>query len=278
MNYIQILDCSNDLGSCCNDAGLAGIIDIVRKVMGLFQTIVPIILLTMLMIQLFKLVVNPDEKGGLKKITNRIIAALIVFFLPTIVNVVMIYLPSNENFQVGACWQTAKNMSEYQKAHATSYDKTLDGKRTKLITNNTNNGTSSSSSAGRGSAMGQAIVNYALKFKGQRYVWGGTWNGAIPYTGTDCSGFVQGVFRHHGINLTRTTSTQWNDKSSYTLVSASDLRAGDLVMYSGHVAILTGNGKEIIHALNPKKGIVVTSDYNAVNQKILGFMRIKGVN
>ena len=38
-------------------------------------------------------------------------------------------------------------------------------------------------------------------------------NGELPYTPTDCSGFVQGVFAHFGISLPRTTSTQWAAKT-----------------------------------------------------------------
>ena len=114
---------------------------------------------------------------------------------------------------------------------------------------------------------------------GQKYVYGGSWNGELPYTPTDCSGFVQGVFRHFGISLKRTTSTQWADKSKFTLVSSSDIRAGDLVMYDGHVGILTGNGAELIHAKGSKWGVVKDKDYRKCSSHaILGIMRIKGVN
>ena len=131
---------------------------------------------------------------------------------------------------------------------------------------------------GQGSAKGKAIVAYAKQFVGKQYVWGGSWNGELPYTGTDCSGFVQGVFRHNGINLSRTTYTQWADKGTYTLVHG-EIKAGDLVMYDGHVAILTGNGNEIVHAKGSKWGIVVDSDYkSSSSHAILGIMRINGVN
>ena len=119
-----------------------------------------------------------------------------------------------------------------------------------------------------------------MSLVGKSYSFGGYWNGELPYTPTDCSGFVQGVFKHSGIKLTRSTYTQWADKSSYTLVKNGDeIRAGDLVMYNGHVAILTGNGREIVHAKGRKWGIVVDSDYRSSSSKsILGIMRIKGVN
>lgn len=279
MKYIQILSsCNSDIGGCCKDSGLVALIDIVRRVMEIVQIIVPIILLMMLSIQLFKLVMNPDEKNGLRKITNRIIAAVIVFMLPVAINVVMSWLPETENFQIGACWKDAKDLNEYQQTASRKYNSKYDGKKTQLITQEKiNSNTSGTVTAGRGSAAGQKVVNYALQFVGRPYVWGGTWNGEKPYTGTDCSGFVQGIYRHFGIHLSRTTSTQWADTSKYTKVSTRDIRAGDLAMYGGHVAIFTGNGNEIVHAANSRSGIIITKDYRNGASNFLGVMRIKGV-
>lgn len=276
MKYVQILSgCNSDIGSCCSDGTLVSLIDITRKVMEIFQVIVPIVLLVMLTVQLTKLVINPDEKGGLKKITNRIIAAMIIFFLPIFINVVMSWLPETENFQVAACWKTARDINEYQQTASRQYNSKYDGKRVQLITQEKSN--SSSTSAGNGSATGQAIVNYALQFAGNRYVYGGSWNGELPYTPTDCSGFVQGVYRHFGISLPRTTSTQLNARN-VRRVSTSDIRAGDLCMYNGHVALFTGNGNEIIHAANSRSGIIITKDYRYSTNSFISVLRVDGVN
>ncbi len=276
MKYVQILSgCNSDIGSCCSDGTLVSLIDITRKVMEIFQVIVPIVLLVMLTVQLTKLVINPDEKGGLKKITNRIIAAMIIFFLPIFINVVMSWLPETENFQVAACWKTARDINEYQQTASRQYNSKYDGKRVQLITQEKSN--SSSTSAGNGSATGQAIVNYALQFAGNRYVYGGSWNGELPYTPTDCSGFVQGVYKHFGISLPRTTSTQLNARN-VRRVSTSDIRAGDLCMYNGHVALFTGNGNEIIHAANSRSGIIITKDYRYSTNSFISVLRVDGVN
>lgn len=276
MKYVQILSgCNSDIGSCCSDGTLVSLIDITRKVMEIFQVIVPIVLLVMLTVQLTKLVINPDEKGGLKKITNRIIAAMIIFFLPIFINVVMSWLPETDNFQVAACWKTARDINEYQQTASRQYNSKYDGKRVQLITQEKSN--SSSTSAGNGSATGQAIVNYALQFAGNRYVYGGSWNGELPYTPTDCSGFVQGVYKHFGISLPRTTSTQLNARN-VRRVSTSDIRAGDLCMYNGHVALFTGNGNEIIHAANSRSGIIITKDYRYSTNSFISVLRVDGVN
>ena len=117
------------------------------------------------------------------------------------------------------------------------------------------------------------IVNYAKSFIGNPYVWGGT----NPHTGADCSGFVQYIYNHFGYSLPRTTGAQWDwGVSNGKVVSTSEAQAGDLVLYRGHVAMLTGNGNEIVHASNsapyPQGGIKITSDYNY--EPILGIVRV----
>ena len=285
MQYFQILNCNEILGTCCTDYGLVAVLDIVRKFFMFFQMVVPILLIVGIAMQLIKLVMNPDEKGGTKKLTNRILAALFCFLIPVLVDVVLGLLSSNTTFKVAECWEHAKISNEISRTNQATYinpykdrpkssflinpDEYETGTKPEEITD-TGNGPST--------LNGSRIVVYAKQFVGKPYVFGGTWNGEQPYTPTDCSGFVQGVFKHFGIKLTRTTATQWADKSSYTLVSTTDIRAGDLVMYDGHVGILTGVGNEIIHAKNPRSGIVIDSDFRTCSSKtILGIMRIKGV-
>lgn len=90
----------------------------------------------------------------------------------------------------------------------------------------------------------QAVLSFASQFLGTPYVWGGT----SPSPGFDCSGYTQYVFRHVGINLSRTSQTQFNQG---TPVSRSDLKPGDLVFFSTygpgatHVGIYAGNNTMI---------------------------------
>ncbi len=98
-----------------------------------------------------------------------------------------------------------------------------------------------------------AVVAYAKQFIGNPYVYGGT----SLTRGTDCSGFVRGVYRHFGVSLPRTSSAM---RSVGYKVSARDMQPGDIVCYSGHVGIYAGNGK-IVNAINEQKGIGMTSVY-----------------
>lgn len=276
---LQVLDCSQELGTCCTDYGLLTVLDVMRQILDLIQLIAPIILMVGLGIQFTQLLVNPDDKKKQKALLNKFIAALLCFFVPFLVNLSLSLVPEEiGSFQLGACWDTARVSREVLKKENSTYVATTDREpKTFVISPDEYDDpeVTHQEGVGSGSATGRAIVAYAKEFLGQAYVWGGTWNGEKPYTGTDCSGFVQGVYRHFGINLTRTTYTQWADTASYTLVTGSP-QAGDVVMYDGHVAILTGNGEEIIHASNPTDGIKLSPSYKY--RSILGIMRIKGVN
>lgn len=276
---LQVLDCSQELGTCCTDYGLLTVLDVMRQILDLIQLIAPIILMVGLGIQFTQLLVDPDDKKKQKALLNKFIAALLCFFVPFLVNLSLSLVPEEiGSFQLGACWDTARVSREVLKKENSAYVATTDREpKTFVISPDEYDDpeVTHQEGVGSGSATGRAIVAYAKEFLGQPYVWGGTWNGEKPYTGTDCSGFVQGVYRHFGINLTRTTYTQWADTASYTLVTGSP-QAGDVVMYDGHVAILTGNGEEIIHASNPTDGIKLSPSYKY--RSVLGIMRIKGVN
>lgn len=282
-HYFQILACSEVLGTCCSDYGLVGILDILRQCLNLIQLIVPIILMVALAIQFTQLMANPDDKKKQKSLINKFVAALICFFIPLLVNLSINLVP--DTFQLSACWDTARISREVLQSQNSSYISPTDKEAKKFILLGDAYepgvpGSGGSGSAGSGSATGRAIVAYALQFVGQQYVYGGSWNGEPPYTPTDCSGFVQGVFSHFGISLPRDTNSQWAATNTYTLVSPSDIQAGDVVMYYDHVGILTGNGEEMVHASNsspyPAGGVKTSATYNY--RTVRGIMRINGVN
>ena len=110
---------------------------------------------------------------------------------------------------------------------------------------------------------GIEIVNYAKQFIGNPYVYGGT----SLTRGTDCSGFVMGVYRHFGVSLPRTSYAM---RSVGRAVSYNDMQVGDIVCYSGHVGIYAGNGK-LINAIDERRGINLS---NATYKKIITIRRI----
>ncbi len=101
---------------------------------------------------------------------------------------------------------------------------------------------------------GQAVANYACQFVGNPYVYGGT----SLTNGTDCSGFVMSVYKQFGISLPHSSAAL---RSVGYGVSASEMQPGDIVCYSGHVAIYVGNNT-IVHAATERTGIKYTSPAN----------------
>jgi len=69
--------------------GVRKVLDIMNLIIGAIRWVVPIGLIVMTSIDVFNKVINPDDKEGQKKIMTRIIAAIIVFLLPTIINLIM---------------------------------------------------------------------------------------------------------------------------------------------------------------------------------------------
>lgn len=98
---------------------------------------------------------------------------------------------------------------------------------------------------------GQAVANYACQFVGNPYVYGGS----SLTNGTDCSGFVMSVYAAFGIGLPHSSSAL---RSVGYEVSTSEMQPGDIICYSGHVAIYVGNDT-IVHASTPSSGIKYTS-------------------
>ena len=122
----------------------------------------------------------------------------------------------------------------------------------------------SSSSSSTGSATGSAIVSYATQFIGNPYVWGGT----SLTNGADCSGFIMSVYAHFGYSLPHSSSAL---RSVGRGVSYAEAQPGDIICYSGHVAIYIGGGA-IVHASNERDGIKISS--NAAYTTILAVRRV----
>lgn len=118
-------------------------------------------------------------------------------------------------------------------------------------------GNAPAGSGGQASSLGTRVVNYALQFVGNPYVWGGT----SLTNGADCSGFVQSVMSNFGISLPRTSRAQ---AAAGTAVSSSQMQPGDLIFYAdgsgtvNHVALYIGGG-QVVHASSRRTGIRIST-------------------
>lgn len=113
-----------------------------------------------------------------------------------------------------------------------------------------------------GTAKGREIVNYALKFVGNKYVYGGN----SLTNGIDCSGFTKQIYEKFGYNFAGNRSASSQSRNVGYEVNESDRQPGDLIFYTkggrvSHVAIYMGNNK-IVHASNSRDGIKIGNRYN----------------
>ena len=102
------------------------------------------------------------------------------------------------------------------------------------------------------------LLSFASTFLGVPYTWGGT------YPEFDCSSYVQYVYGHFGIKLSRVTWDQYGEGQS---VPRDDLQAGDLVFFStyqagpSHVGIYIGSGIMINSSNSGVSYASINSDY-----------------
>ena len=101
----------------------------------------------------------------------------------------------------------------------------------------------------------EAMVNFALQFVGNPYVWGGT----SLTGGADCSGFVQSIYAYFGYSIPRVAEAQ----AGYGMqIPISSAKPGDLIFYAKngyvyHVSMYIGNGR-VVQAANKNVGIITS--------------------
>ncbi|GAA2562086.1 cell wall-associated NlpC family hydrolase [Neomicrococcus aestuarii] len=110
------------------------------------------------------------------------------------------------------------------------------------------------------------IAATASRYSGVPYVWGGS-----SPSGWDCSGFLQWVYKQHGISISRGTSAILG---SGQFVRTSNPKPGDLVFQNGggHVGIYLGNGM-MIGAQNPT---VDTMIHSVSRNPLYGYYTLAG--
>lgn len=297
MEYFYILNCSGNITSCCTDAGIATLMTIGRRIYSFVQIIVPILLIIFTIIKFINLMNNPDDKKGLKPIINSFIAAAVVFFLPTIMSVVLGFLP--EQIQLTACWESAATVDRITRASAyTSSTPSEDRKKIigtgdvyeKGVPQVKSGGDISGaeyldggmpipiyyqqdygdvilsapktvSSSGCGFTSCSMVVSYLLSEKITPREFVDTWSRKHYYTGGMLWSLPQATMEHYGLeSVIQTTSID-------AVVQA--LRENHPVMSSQGSGLFTSRGHLIVLRGVTSDGKILVNDpnkYNAVNK------------
>lgn len=164
---------------------------------------------------------------------------------------------SSSTIYIGQSLKLASSLTSYTTngvTKSTTTSSTAKSTTTKSSTSTSNTAVSQAPTSIKRSSTTASSANitaYALTFLGVPYVWGGT----TP-SGFDCSGYVQYVYSHFGINVGRTTYTQ---QYAGTKISVASAQAGDLYFWGSygsayHVAIALGGGQ---YVMAPAPGQVV---------------------
>ena len=115
----------------CSDPGLAALLATAKKFMNILWIIGPILAIVGAGIALFKLMSDPEEKKYKSLFKNMIIALIILFFLPAIINVVMKMFDGQ--FDLASCWNQAETMNEVGSQNSNYIDPNKNNK-TNIVT------------------------------------------------------------------------------------------------------------------------------------------------
>lgn len=109
-----------------------------------------------------------------------------------------------------------------------------------------------------GTDLGKKIAKYGCQFIGNPYVSGGT----SLTNGADCSGFTYRIYKDFGYDIPRTSTQQRS--AGKEVASLDQAQPGDIICYSGHVALYVGGGY-VVHASSVKTGIKISrADYKTI--------------
>ncbi len=302
-----------DLETSCTDQGLANIIGVFANIFNIVCIVVPIILMIALVVNLVKMMTNPDDKKQLNKIFISVIAAVVVFFIPTMINVVMNMMGEKYNFS--SCYMLAHEHKI--SLNSPNYIDPYSGKeKTKFVTDSQyekgdekkDDISASTIAGGMSSEAAQKLINvarsqigvpyhtmhYGPKGSGQEgfgcamfvsYCYNQVFFGGVSGQSSNTSGFFGSTYEYWG-NVTKDGYNPHNKK--FVEVKGSEAQAGDVIAflrgndhyssYSNcyHVGLYSGNGMFLDSSGSGTSGIGVTEHGIDVNRSDIHFLRYVG--
>ena len=112
----------------CNQPELASVLKIVKNILNFVQILGPILCIISLVVYIIRLINNPEDKKEKGKLKNIIIALLLVFFIPLIVNAAMVLC--DDSFSFAACWNYVE---QYEDEGDSSYIENTEQERYPVV-------------------------------------------------------------------------------------------------------------------------------------------------
>lgn len=157
---------SQDIINACGSSAIANLLSITKKALNIIQIIGPILAIVALAVCFIKLMTNPDEKKYKAGLKNSLIALVILFLVPFVINLTMSL--TDESFDLAKCWNNAENVSNL--GEESNYVETTDKPRQPVEINpnlpsditQSNNNNSSNSSGNSSSSRPNNSVNRVI--------------------------------------------------------------------------------------------------------------------
>lgn len=121
---------SQDIIDSCGSIGIANVLSITKSILNLIQIIGPILAVVALAINFTKLTANPEEKKYKAGLKNSIIALVVLFMVPFLVNLSMSL--ADESFSIATCWNNAEDVAKIGEDN--DYVEITDKDRQEIIT------------------------------------------------------------------------------------------------------------------------------------------------
>ncbi len=100
----------------CDTIGYLKVMSLIKTLLNIIRFVIPIILVVLIITDLFKNVLNPNNKESVNKIKSRIIAAIIIFLVPTLVSLVVYLIQvilddnSSGEYKISSCYTNATSV------------------------------------------------------------------------------------------------------------------------------------------------------------------------
>ncbi len=284
-----------DIYSSCSDPAVLVVLKIVKSILNLVQMIGPILAIVSLIYTIIMLIKNPDEKKYVKRIKNSLIALLLVFFVPVIVNTVLGALGETTKFS--QCWNSVDNTSrttakykEINSSKSTSqivtdpseYQKGTSKPTSSSSSSNNNSNNSSGSRRGSGNNKSNKTVFIGDSRTVQMYAYKtGTWSGAnyssggVHEVGTDIyvAEGAQGLSWMKSTGIPAAKKYFVNGNAIVILMGVNDLSNADsyISYINGNASNWKSSGASLYFvSVNPCSGNYskLNSSINTFNSKL----------